>query len=316
MFVQHPHLRRSFSAAASIFMLASCLAVSADAQVATRKARFYFNFGDAVDIEFYGNESPLHVANFFDYANATTNNYDNTYIHRSAFSTFNTSTRFFQGGSFYLPASPNLNNLASESMTPGSPVVNEFNASNGLSNTAGSLAAARTSDPDSATSGWFINITNNANGFDPGPYTVFGQVTKGLDFLNLVAQQPLLGQVFTDYSSAPYGTAPLINGESLFVLTEVLEVSVVDGDYTNNGTVNAGDLNLWTQDFGNVGFLDVDGDGDRQADGGDFLLFQQNFGASGATPAVVGVPEPTSLLLAIGGAAGLAFRRFFRRRES
>lgn len=316
MLFQHPHLRRSFSAAAIIFILASCLGVSAHAQVATRKARFYFNFGEAVEIEFYGNESPLHVANFFEYANANTNNYDNTYIHRSAFSTFNTSTRFFQGGSFYVPAAPNVGNLATETMTAGSPVVNEFDASNGLSNTAGTIAAARTSDPDSATSGWFINITDNASGFDPGPYTVFGQVTKGLDFLNLVAQQPLLGQVFTTYSNAAYGTAPLINSESLFVLDNVLEVSLIDGDFSDDGHVNATDLALWEQQYGDFGFLDVDGDGDRWAAGGDFLMFQQNFGASGVTPAVTAVPEPGTWLLSACGLAALGLYDRLRRQRA
>ena len=61
-------------------------------------------------------------------------------------------------------------------------VVNE--SSNGLSNTRGTLAMARTSDPDSADAQFFINVKDNsyldATGGQPG-YTVFGKVIAGME---------------------------------------------------------------------------------------------------------------------------------------
>ena len=63
---------------------------------------------------------------------------------------------------------------------------------NGLKNLRGTLAAARTSDPDSATSQFFINLKDNdfLDG-DPGTkkigYSVFGKVTAGMDVVDKIA---------------------------------------------------------------------------------------------------------------------------------
>ncbi|UCD00383.1 MAG: peptidyl-prolyl cis-trans isomerase [Phycisphaerales bacterium] len=70
-----------------------------------------------------------------------------------------------------------------------SPIVNE--ASNGLSNMRGTIAMARTSNPDSATSQFFINHANNApldyvSSAQPG-YAVFGKVTGGIDVVDAIA---------------------------------------------------------------------------------------------------------------------------------
>jgi cyclophilin family peptidyl-prolyl cis-trans isomerase len=71
------------------------------------------------------------------------------------------------------------------------PVQNE--ATNGLKNTRGTVAMARTSDPHSATAQFFVNVSDNAslnhkNTSDTGwGYTVFGKVTAGMD---VVARQP------------------------------------------------------------------------------------------------------------------------------
>ena len=63
---------------------------------------------------------------------------------------------------------------------------------NGLKNLRGSLSMARTNDPHSATSQFFINLTDNAS-LDHGHswgYAVFGKVTQGMDVVDLIAQQP------------------------------------------------------------------------------------------------------------------------------
>jgi peptidyl-prolyl cis-trans isomerase A (cyclophilin A) len=68
------------------------------------------------------------------------------------------------------------------------PIKNE--ATNGLHNTRGTISMARTSDPDSATSQFFLNFVDNSTGkldpggFSPEGYAVFGKITKGLDVLD------------------------------------------------------------------------------------------------------------------------------------
>ncbi|MFW6154566.1 MAG: peptidylprolyl isomerase [Planctomycetota bacterium] len=80
-----------------------------------------------------------------------------------------------------------------ESMTPKpthDPVANE--AADGLPNRAGTLAMARTADPDSATSQFFINLVDNdfLNFRDPSPqnigYCAFGEVTAGMDVVKAI----------------------------------------------------------------------------------------------------------------------------------
>jgi cyclophilin family peptidyl-prolyl cis-trans isomerase len=69
------------------------------------------------------------------------------------------------------------------------PIVNE--AANGLKNERGTLAMARTSDPDSATAQFFINHRDNdfldyAGSGNPG-YTVFGKTVEGIDVVDAIA---------------------------------------------------------------------------------------------------------------------------------
>ncbi len=74
------------------------------------------------------------------------------------------------------------------------PIKNE--ADNGLKNTRGSIAMARTSDPNSATAQFFINLKDNAflDHTSPTPngwgYAVFGQVIEGMDVVDEMAKQP------------------------------------------------------------------------------------------------------------------------------
>ena len=128
-------------------------------------------------LELYPEKAPKTVANFVKYAEAGF--YSNTIFHRVI-------NRFMiQGGGF----ERDLTEKQTEA-----PIVNESN--NGLLNEIGTIAMARTQDPNSATAQFFINVGDNVflNYQSPDPeligYCVFGKVTKGLDVIKQISLVP------------------------------------------------------------------------------------------------------------------------------
>lgn len=124
-------------------------------------------------LELFDKEAPLTVKNFLDYIDA--GHYDGTIFHRVI------KGFMIQGGGM----TPDMKQKATKT-----PVKNE--AANGKSNKRGTVAMARTSVIDSATSQFFINAVDNAfldhqdtsaRGFG---YCVFGQVTEGLDVMDKI----------------------------------------------------------------------------------------------------------------------------------
>lgn len=79
----------------------------------------------------------------------------------------------------------------------------QIESRNGLKNERGTIAMARTSDPDSASSQFFINTVNNTNlnypSFDGHGYTVFGKVTSGMDVVDEIENAA------TSTKMTPYG---------------------------------------------------------------------------------------------------------------
>ena len=124
-------------------------------------------------LELADEAAPQHVANFLRYVDM--GYYSGTVFHRVQ------SGVFVQGGGFSrdLQLRPSL-----------PPVPNE--SSNGLHNTRGTVAAARTDDPDSAKSQFFVNLADNTqldSGRDPG-YTVFARVTEGIEVFDAIGRLP------------------------------------------------------------------------------------------------------------------------------
>lgn len=81
---------------------------------------------------------------------------------------------------------------------PNPPIKNE--ADNGLRNTRGTIAMARTADKDSATSQFFINVADNAfldHGQRDFGYAVFGKVVKGMDVVDKISRCRLMTLVRT-----------------------------------------------------------------------------------------------------------------------
>ena len=150
------------------------LALAKDPEVIIRT-----NYGD-VTLRLFAEKAPVTVENFLAYVDSGF--YKGTIFHRVI-------PRFMiQGGGFTerMDEKPNLE-----------PIVNE--ARNRVHNERGTIAMARTNDPDSATSQFYINVRNNLK-LDWAPrnpgYTVFGEVIDGMatvDAISLQQTGPFMG---------------------------------------------------------------------------------------------------------------------------
>jgi cyclophilin family peptidyl-prolyl cis-trans isomerase len=127
-----------------------------------------------VIIELYPDKAPETVKNFLRYV--AEGKYDGTIFHRIIPGFMN------QGGGFR----PDFSKVATYA-----PIKNE--ADNGLKNSRGSIAMARTGDPDSATNQFFINTVNNRSldyrgkNFSDWGYCVFGEIKQGMDVMDKIA---------------------------------------------------------------------------------------------------------------------------------
>ena len=136
--------------------------------------RLKTNKGDIV-IETYADKAPISVKNFENYVKAEF--FNGTIFHRVI------GGFMIQGGGF----DKTMNQK--ETMAP---IKNE--AANGLKNTKYTVAMARTSIPDSATSQFFINVADNGfldyPGQDGAGYCVFGKVVEGMNVVDDIAKVP------------------------------------------------------------------------------------------------------------------------------
>jgi len=133
--------------------------------------RFETTLGDFT-IELFDKEAPLSAQNFIDYAEA--GHFDGTVFHRVI------PGFVIQGGGM---------TAGMKQKPTRTPIRNE--ADNGLKNRRGTLSMARTNDPHSATSQFFVNLVDNAF-LDPGRggagYAVFGHVTDGMAVVDAIAK--------------------------------------------------------------------------------------------------------------------------------
>ena len=134
--------------------------------------KLHTNHG-VISIELDAEHAPESAKNFLNYASA--GHYDNTLFHRAI------NGFMIQGGGY----SPDMSQKPTEA-----PIKNE--ADNGLKNVRGSVAMARTSDPHSATSQFFINVVDNAFLDHSAPsgsgwgYCVFAKVVDGMDVVDAI----------------------------------------------------------------------------------------------------------------------------------
>ena len=126
-----------------------------------------------IGLELNAEKAPKTVANFLAYVEA--GHYDNTVFHRVI------KNFMIQGGGM----EPGM-----KQKTCNAPIENE--AGNGLKNTRGTVAMARTNDPHSATAQFFINTVDNdfldfkAPSGQGWGYCVFGEVVEGLDVVDKI----------------------------------------------------------------------------------------------------------------------------------
>ena len=153
-----------------VLLAAPMASVGAEQSVENPKVIMKTTDGDIV-IELYAEQSPVTVANFLEYVDA--GYYDGTVFHRVI------SNFMIQGGGF---------TTEMKEKPTRDPIVNE--SSNKLHNTRGTLAMARTSDPNSATAQFFINQRSNLRlDWTPGNegYAVFGEVIEGMQVVDIIA---------------------------------------------------------------------------------------------------------------------------------
>ncbi len=128
-----------------------------------------------IEIELFNDKAPISAKNFESYVKS--NFYKDTIFHRVI------PGFMVQGGGFDVNMQEKANTQA--------PIKNE--SSNGLQNKRGTLAMARTNQPDSARAQFFVNLVDNdfldRSARNAG-YAVFGKVTKGMDIVDQIAKVP------------------------------------------------------------------------------------------------------------------------------
>jgi peptidyl-prolyl cis-trans isomerase A (cyclophilin A)/peptidyl-prolyl cis-trans isomerase B (cyclophilin B) len=166
-------LKRILAAAAFAFAAAA-------AHAANPVVEFDTTAG-TIKIELYPDAAPKTVANFLDYVRS--GHYVGTQFHRVI------DGFMIQGGGF-------TTDFKQKPTKPPIPIESEMSSKAGHMNVPGTVAMARTSDPNSATSQFFINVADNQrlNFKDASPqgfgYTVFGKVVEGMDVVTKIAKAP------------------------------------------------------------------------------------------------------------------------------
>ena len=207
-------------------------------------ACFNTSMGDFC-MELFEKQAPKTVANFLQYIE--NESYLNSIFHRSI------PGFVMQTGGIKIISNEQGSQVSTiETLNP---IENEF----GISNTRGTVAMAKLSgNPDSATSQWFINLSNNSDSLNKqnGGFTVFGQIiNNGMQVIEAVSNLPVdnLSKVHSFMTSAPTID---YNGQSLLVQNLVLTNSITVRD-TNSSAIYSNDQLMLTVDIGNSIFFEV-----------------------------------------------------------
>lgn len=155
------------------FLIGTGLAVASMTSFANTLVEMKTTLG-TIEIELFDEKAPISSQNFKNYIKRQF--YNGTIFHRVI------PGFMIQGGGF---------DAKMTQKQTQAPIRNE--SDNGLLNSRGTLAMARTNQPDSATSQFFINVANNDSlnpSFMQAGYAVFGKVTKGMDVVDKIVKVP------------------------------------------------------------------------------------------------------------------------------
>ena len=153
--------------------------VAASGTVGAQTVRLSTTLGD-IELELHPDKAPATVANFLAYVKAR--HFDGLIFHR-VIANFMVQTGGYTADLKQRPTRPPI----------------PLESDNGLSNTRGSVAMARTADPRSATSQFYINVVDNPfldkpNARDGQGYAVFATVTAGMDVVDQIRAVPTTAQ--------------------------------------------------------------------------------------------------------------------------
>jgi peptidyl-prolyl cis-trans isomerase A (cyclophilin A) len=175
-----------------------------------------------IEVNLFDQTTPKTVENFLSYVNS--GSYASSVVHRSV------RNFVIQGGGFTYTGPIDVSSFTMDSIPKDTPVVNEPK----LSNVRGTIAMAKSSNPDSATSQWFINLSDNSSSLDiasnAGGFTVFGQVMgDGMQVVDAIADATTLnaGGVFAEipvqnYTQADVDNNVALTDENFFVVNDIV----------------------------------------------------------------------------------------------
>jgi cyclophilin family peptidyl-prolyl cis-trans isomerase len=165
--------------------------------------RFSTAYGN-IDFELYDADKPITVQNFLSYVNG--GSYTDMFMHRVV-------TNFVvQGGGFTVTNRGTLN-AQHAAVVVSAPITNEFAVGPFYSNVYGTIAMAKTSDPNSATSQFFFNLADNSASLDDtnnsGGFTVFGHMIAGANVLDVFKIGPTNRVIKVSNQGDPFSELPV-----------------------------------------------------------------------------------------------------------
>lgn len=199
----------------------------------------------AIDVTLLDSAAPVSVTNFLSYAQ--NNAYTDDLFHRMANLSGTGASQILQGGQFTTNSLSGVVTSFTDVATY-QPIANEFDASR--PNSIGSLAMARTSDLNSATSQFYFNLTDNTSSLgQPGNgYAVFGNVSNSASLTNLqsfaTSYTPQPGTIITTTTN-PVASLPALTGANPAVPNNPVGTATTNLAITNTitGATPTGFLN-------------------------------------------------------------------------